>query len=389
MVKFLLVGLAGHVVKNAIALDLDLRFLPLSVVQHLPQVFQVPAVGISAHPLEHPLNVHGVHPVAAKFPAHLAQQARLFAHALRRCQLALRALGKIVDHGVLLCAHHHVVDLDDVRRLLQDVPQPSQLRRRKRRHAAALVAVQFFLQRVQVRLHHRAVDAAGFVAQLLRVPDGLFQPRDLPFPVVVHVGQPAVDGVGQAALLPFQVRPVARFHLPLDALPQSVHRRVHLGLGVLHRGVVPAILAPVPPACQPLGGLPVPGHLVCQLQHRHHLVQQIVRDVAALLRVLVQLCQLSRHLPDGPPGVVLVPALPHLRQPLFVLCLRNGHFFPCPAAFGFPLYGRLLLQLPLLRANLLPQLFLGLSVVFLRFRGRIRIGLCHLLPVPCPPLCLL
>ena len=224
-------------------------------------------------------------------------------------------------------------------------------------------------------------------AKFLHFPDGRFHPRDLPFPVLVHIRQPVVNGIRKSALLPFQICPLFRLHLGLDAAPQSIHRFFHPGLGVLCGGVPVSLLTPVHPLRHPLGSFPVSHGFVRQLHHRQHLVHQIVRDVLALLRVVVQLRQLSRQLADLAPGVVLVPALPHLFQPLRVLCPFQRHFLPRAAAFRFPPYRRLLLHLPLLSAKLLPQLCLGFCVVLLRFCGRIRIGLCHPLPVSCPLLC--
>ena len=118
MVQLPLVRLAGHVVKDPCPFDQDLRFLPLPVIQHPAKVLHVPAVGVSAHPFKHPLNVHGVHPVAVKFPVKFPQPSVSPAHAACLFQFLLRPLGKLVNGRILLCAHHHVVDLDNVHRLV-------------------------------------------------------------------------------------------------------------------------------------------------------------------------------------------------------------------------------------------------------------------------------
>ena len=381
VVKFLLVGRPGQLVKHPRALDQDLCFLPLAVVQHFAQVLHVAAVGVPAQPLKHPFNVHGVHLIAVQCPAHPAKGARLFAHAFGVGQLAFHPLGEFVDHHVLGRAHHHVVGLDDVQRLVNDVPQPSQFGGAQGGHAAVFQRCQSVVQSVHIRRPARAFILPGV---LLCVLDLRPQHFDLPFPVVVHVQQPLVNGVLQAAVLPFQLCPVAVLHLPLDAVPQPVHRFFHGCLAVLHGRVGPALFAPVRPLGKPLGRLPVSNGLVRQLQNRLHLVQKVLRHILFLVRVLEHLGQLTRRLADGPPGVVLVPAVPHLGQPLGVLRLCNGNFLPGLSAFCLPQYSRLLFQLPLLRAKLCLCPCGRFLVVLLGLGHPVRIGLPHLLPVAGP-----
>ena len=66
VVKFLLVLRPRQLVKHPRALDQDLCFLSLAVVQHFAQVLHVAAVGVPAQPLKHPFNVHGVHLIAVQ-----------------------------------------------------------------------------------------------------------------------------------------------------------------------------------------------------------------------------------------------------------------------------------------------------------------------------------